>query len=88
VTWQSEDTEILDRRRMEEAVKARVDRSLCIGSAMCVSIAPDVFELDNQGQSHAINPDPGDDDLLREVAESCPVLAIVLEDDEGNQVFP
>jgi ferredoxin len=55
---------------------------------MCVSIAPDVFELDNQGQSHAINPDPGDDDLLQEVAESCPVLAIVLEDDEGHQVFP
>jgi len=69
-------------------MRARVDRTICIGSAMCVSIAPDVFELDDQGLSQAVHPDPGDDDLLREVAEACPVQAVILEDDGGNQVYP
>jgi ferredoxin len=65
-----------------------VDRNICIGAAMCVATAPDVYELDDQGLSHAVNPDPGDDDLLWEAAESCPVQAVILEDDEGNQVYP
>jgi ferredoxin len=69
-------------------MKARVDRDICIGSAMCVSIAPDVFELDDEGLSQVVNPDAGDDDLLREAAEGCPVQAIILEDDQGNQVYP
>jgi ferredoxin len=69
-------------------MRARVDRDICIGAAMCVATAPNVYELDDQGLSHAFNPDPGDDDLLREAAESCPVQAVILEDDEGNQVYP
>lgn len=69
-------------------MRTRVDRNICIGAAMCVATAPDVYELDDQGLSHAVNPDPGDDDLLWEAAESCPVQAVILEDDEGNQVYP
>lgn len=69
-------------------MKAKVDRDLCIGSAMCIATAPDVFELDDEGLSRVVDPDPGDDELLREAAESCPVQAIILEDDEGNQVYP
>jgi ferredoxin len=69
-------------------MKARVDRDVCIGSGMCVSIAPDVFELGNDGISKVVNPDLCDDDLLQEAAEGCPVQAIILEDDDGNQVYP
>jgi ferredoxin len=69
-------------------MKARVDRNICIGSAICVSIAPDVFELDNEGLSHVVDPDAGADDLLREAAENCPSQAIILEDDQGNQIYP
>lgn len=69
-------------------MKARVDRDFCMGSGICVGIAPEVFELDSEGLSQAVNPDAGADDLLREAAESCPGQAIVLEDDEGNQVYP
>ena len=29
-----------------------------------------------------------DDDTLLEAAESCPENAIILEDDEGNQLYP
>jgi ferredoxin len=69
-------------------MKAKVDRDICIGAAMCVSTAPEVFELNNEGLSEVVNPDAGDDDLLREAAESCPVQAIILEDEDGNQVYP
>jgi ferredoxin len=69
-------------------MKAKVDRDLCIGSAMCIATAPDVFELDDEGLSYVADPDAGDDDLLRDAAEGCPVQAIILEDDEGNQVYP
>jgi len=67
---------------------ARVDREKCIGSAMCVSTAPEVFELNDEGLARVANQDAGDDDLLREAAEGCPAQAIVLEDDDGQQIYP
>jgi ferredoxin len=55
---------------------------------MCVSLAPGVFELGDDGLSEAVNPNPNDDALLREAAESCPAQAIRLMDDEDRQVYP
>ena len=69
-------------------MKARVDRNICIGSAICVSVAPEVFELDAQGQSHVAHPEAATDELLQEAAVGCPVQAIILEDDKGNQIYP
>jgi ferredoxin len=69
-------------------MKAKVDRDVCIGSAMCVATAPDVFDLDDEGLSYVMDPEAGDEDLLRDAAEGCPVQAITLEDDEGYQVYP
>jgi ferredoxin len=51
-------------------------------------MAPEVFELGDDGLSRVVDPEAGDDELLRETAEACPVQAIVLEDDQGNQVYP
>jgi ferredoxin len=53
-----------------------------------VATAPDVFELDDEGLSHVVDTEAGDDDLLLEAAEGCPMQAIMLEDSEGNQVYP
>jgi ferredoxin len=69
-------------------LKATVDRNVCIGSAYCVSVAPNVFELDERGQSHVVHPEAATDELLQEAATGCPVQAISLEDEEGNQVYP
>ena len=69
-------------------MRAWVDRELCIGAAMCVATAPDVFELDDEGLSHVVDQDAGDEAVLREAAEGCPVQAVVLEDDAGNQIYP
>jgi ferredoxin len=55
---------------------------------MCVAAAPDVFELDEEGLSRVVDPDAGSDEVLRDAAEGCPVQAVILEDDEGNQIYP
>ena len=49
----------------------------CIGCGACTGVAPDVFEMNNEGLSSVI----GDDvDSAKEAAESCPVEAIEVED--------
>ena len=69
-------------------MRAEVDRDLCIGSAMCVATAPDVFELDDEGLSRVVDQEAGDEESLRQAAEGCPVQAVLLFDEEGNQVYP
>lgn len=69
-------------------MKITIDRDLCIGCGNCESIDPDTFELDDEGIATVKNPDSGDEGLIREAAESCPEDAIILTDDEGNQIYP
>jgi ferredoxin len=69
-------------------VKPVVDRDTCIGAASCVGVAPDVFQLDEEFKSTVVDPDGADEDILMQAAEACPVQAITLLDDEGNQVYP
>ena len=69
-------------------MKVRVDRELCIGVGNCVAIAPTVFELDAEDKAVVIDATLVDDSILQEAAESCPALAIILENDQGKQLFP
>ncbi|MDA8189637.1 MAG: ferredoxin [Dehalococcoidales bacterium] len=69
-------------------MRARVDRDVCIGAGNCVAIAPEVFQLDAEAKAVVLDPNAVDEDTLIEAAESCPVSAIVVEDNEGRQVFP
>lgn len=69
-------------------MKVTVDRELCIGIGNCIALAPTVFELDEENIAVILDPSSADDDALVEAAESCPMLAIIIEDDEGSQVYP
>jgi ferredoxin len=69
-------------------MKPEVDRDTCIGAGVCVGVAPAVFELDDEGKSQVIDPNGADAAVLHEAAEGCPMQAISLFDDEGNQVYP
>ncbi len=69
-------------------MKIRVDRSLCIGAGNCVVIAPKVFKLDEENKAIVLEPGAVSEETLWEAAESCPTHAIVIEDDEGNQLYP
>ena len=60
--------------------KISVDKSLCIGSAMCIAIAPDRFVMDKQQRSGQAEAETDPDELVRDAAASCPSEAISLVD--------
>lgn len=69
-------------------MKIKVDRNLCIGAGTCTVIAPEVFELDEELKSVVKNPKGAPEDKIIDAAKSCPVMAIILEDEEGKQIYP
>jgi len=69
-------------------VKVKVDRELCIGISNCVAVAPTVFKLDEDNKAVASNLSSVSRKKLLEAAESCPQNAIIVEDDNGRQLYP
>ncbi|MFC2003817.1 ferredoxin [Chloroflexota bacterium] len=65
-----------------------VDRDLCIGVGNCAAYAPTVFALDEENKAVLLAPSSVDDETLLAAAGSCPEKAIIVEDDEGNQLYP
>lgn len=68
--------------------KIVVDRNLCIGAASCIAVAPGVFELDSENKAVVYNDKGADDETILLAAKSCPTQAILIFDEEGNQIFP
>ena len=68
--------------------KIVVDRNLCIGAASCIAVAPGVFELDGENKAVAYNEKGADEETILLAAKSCPTQAILLFDEEGNQIYP
>ena len=74
---------------MARKVKVWVDPQVCVGNAMCESIAPNVFRLNDNRQSEAVDPSGDSIEKILEAAENCPVSAIFVEDAEtGERLFP
>jgi ferredoxin len=69
-------------------MKVRIDRDLCVGIGNCVAIAPSVFQLDKQNKAVVQNISSVSEDKIMSAAESCPVSAVIVEDNEGNQLYP
>ncbi|MHA5053051.1 ferredoxin [Streptomyces sp. SD15] len=66
-----------------------VDRSVCIGSAQCVHLAPDTFRLDSAMQSHPAEPEIDANEKILAAAEGCPVEAVMITLlGSGEPVFP
>lgn len=62
-------------------MKAFVDRDSCIGCEACVGICPEVFSMDDEGISVAIDGELAADlvESAEEAMECCPVSAITVE---------
>ncbi|MFR2778779.1 MAG: ferredoxin [Intestinibacter bartlettii] len=62
-------------------MRAFVDRDSCIGCEACVGICPEVFSMDDEGISVAIDGEIVADILesAEEAMECCPVSAITVE---------
>ena len=69
-------------------MKMKIDRDLCIGVSNCVAIAPTVFKLDEERKAIILEPSSVDEQTLMDAAESCPENAIIIEDEEGHQLYP
>lgn len=75
------------------AYKVKVLREACISAGSCVVLAPNTFELDEEGiaivkaQGGTPENTDSDEDILAG-AQSCPVDAIIVEDENGNQIWP
>ncbi|BBZ75148.1 ferredoxin [Mycolicibacterium anyangense] len=65
-------------------MKIRVDTTKCSGIGMCEMLAPDLFEIGEDGQSHVLatadDHAGADPSLAAEAASNCPTGAITIED--------
>lgn len=88
------DTKTLDPNNPSGPVSVRklkfwVDRNLCIGAATCIAVAPKTFVLDEEAKAVILETAPSDDDnTIIEAAKACPVAAIIVEDENGEKIFP
>jgi ferredoxin len=79
--------DILERKM--GGLTVRLHRSICIGTANCIKIAPEVFVLD----SEHINTFKEDlagiaRDRLIDACDACPVDALTVLDEKGEQLVP
>ena len=63
-------------------MRVKVDRDRCEGNAVCVGIAPELFDLDDE--EYAVvqaDPIPADqEDLAEQAIAQCPRAALLRED--------
>ena len=63
-------------------MKVNVDYDLCTSNAICMGIAPEVFEVRDDGFLYVLNerPEASFDERLRLAVTNCPNGAISLEE--------
>ena len=59
-----------------------VDRDRCVGSGACEMLAPDVFEVDDDGVLVIHREEPAEEELpdVRDAVQACPIQALALVD--------
>jgi ferredoxin len=62
--------------------RIEVDRDRCVGSGTCEALAPDVFEVGDDGVLVVLHPEPGEEQLpdVRDAVQACPTRALALDD--------
>jgi ferredoxin len=68
--------------------RVEVDRDICIGAAPCVTVAPGVFQLDEENKAYIVDQNGADAEMILLAAQACPVQAIFVYDNEGKQIYP
>ncbi len=74
---------------MARKIRVSVDHDLCVGNAMCVTIATKAFTLNDDRKAVPADPDDDTEEVIMEAAENCPVAAITVTDaGTGEKLFP
>jgi ferredoxin len=67
----------------------RIDRTLCVGFGDCVTEAPDAFQLDDDEIAvFGERPDGVRREKLLKACEACPVDALSVSNESGEQLVP
>jgi ferredoxin len=63
-------------------MRLRLDTDACMGHGRCYSLAPDLFDADDEGHSILLQPDvpAGKEREARDAQEACPEEAIALSE--------
>jgi ferredoxin len=61
-------------------MRVEVDRDVCVGSGTCELLAPELFEVGDDGVVRLLQPEPGqaDEDAVRDAVAQCPTGALRL----------
>ncbi len=79
----------LDEDRKIGSLTVRIDRSLCVGFGDCVTEAPEAFQLDDEDIAvFGERADGVTRGKLLKACESCPVDALSVSDESGEQLVP
>lgn len=69
-------------------LRIRIDRTLCVGFGDCITEAPEAFALDESGTAVFMKPEDVVRERLLEACDVCPVDAITVWTEDGDQVVP
>ena len=63
-------------------MRVTVDLELCVGSGACEALAPQVFEVGDDGLVQVLRPepDPAEESDVREAVAQCPTRALAVAD--------
>lgn len=82
-------TESTSEATRQDGHTITVDLDKCISAGPCSIAAPLTFLLrDSDGKAIISDPDGDTFDAVMEAARSCPILAIIIKDKSGKQLFP
>jgi ferredoxin len=65
----------------EDEMKVRVDEDSCVGDETCVSLCPEIFEMNGEVAKAKMEEVPENlQASCREAADACPVEAIIIDE--------
>ena len=67
-------------------MQIRILHHECCGHGLCVELLPGVFALDSKNKAVVLDSEAASPETLVEAAEACPCSAIIVEDDDGNEL--
>lgn len=80
-------TDVVGRKIGDLTVK--IDRLLCVGFGDCIDEASESFVLDEEGiVTFRDDPERAGRERLLRACEACPVDALSVIDEDGNQIVP
>lgn len=74
--------------RYEHGLRVEVDEGRCIGVGNCEVCAPEVFRLNAFRIAEVLDPAAADRETILQAAMDCPVDAIIVETEDGRQLWP